>query len=201
MLATDSHSVKRSEDAHSREKTGQNRINSRDYPVIVHGSVSSKQASDNKPQKRKRNPEISRHSSRGSGPPFVPERRGFNRGGPQYNALRDKNWLSRLYGLTDLNVAQLPEQSRHTFSIPTADVEEPTAVLSGSGISINQRAHLRDINSCMSALLCASNIGLNRAMERLVLERDRVLLNLEESSSVPGEMTVLEIQDSMAESL
>jgi hypothetical protein len=37
-------------------------------------------------------------------------------------------------------------------------------------------------------------------MERLVLERDRVLLNLEESSSVPGEMTVLEIQDSMAES-
>ena len=107
---------------------------------------------------------------------------------------------ARLHGLTDSNVAQLPEQSRHSFSIPTADVEEPTAVLSGSGISINQRAHLRDINSCMSALLCASNIGLNRAMERLVLERDRVLLNLEESSSVPGEMTVLEIQDSMAES-
>ena len=167
---------------------------------IVHGFVSIKrteQTSDKKPRKRKRSHKISRHHSRGSGSPSVPERRGFDRGGPQYNALRDRNWLD---GLTDANVAQLPEQPRHSFSIPTADVEEATTVISGSGISINQRAHLRDINICMSALRCASNIGLDLAMENLVSEIDGVLRKREDISLVPGEMTVLEIQDSTAES-
>lgn len=44
---------------------------------------------------------------------------------------------ARLYRLTDANVAQLLEQSQYSFSIPTADVKEATAVLSRSGISIN----------------------------------------------------------------
>ena len=80
-----------------------------------------------------------------------------------------------LYRLTNVNVAQLLEQSRHSFSIPTADVEEATAVLSGSGISIHQQAHLRDINSCISALRLAYRITLECAMEKIVAVRDRVL--------------------------
>ncbi|KFY98140.1 hypothetical protein V500_01791 [Pseudogymnoascus sp. VKM F-4518 (FW-2643)] len=146
-----------------------------DCPVIVHGAVPSKstnQTPDKKLRKRKRSQKIAHHHSRGSASSSVPERRGFDRGDPQYNALRDKNWL---HGLTDANVAQLPEQSRHSFSIPTADVEEASAVLSGSGISIDQQAHLRDINSCISALQLAYRITLECAMEKLVAERDRVL--------------------------
>lgn len=145
-----------------------------DCSVKAYGAVPSKQTSDGKLQNRKR--------SRSSDPPSVPERRGFNRGGPQYNALKDKNWLcnveqAHFHGLTDSNVKQLPEQSQDSFSIPTADVEEASAVLSGNGISIGQRAHLRDIESCISALRLAQTIILDCAIEKLLAERDRVLIN------------------------
>ncbi|KFY99174.1 hypothetical protein V500_01444 [Pseudogymnoascus sp. VKM F-4518 (FW-2643)] len=164
-----------SDNARSRVKKDRNMIDPGDCPVIVHGAVPSKptnQTPDKKPRKRKRGQKIAHHHSGGGASPSVPERRGFDSGGPQYNALRDKNWL---HGLTDANVKQLPEQSRHSFSIPTADVEEPSAVLSGSGISINQQARLRDINSCISALQLAYRTTLKYAMEKLVAERDRVL--------------------------
>ncbi|KFY30763.1 hypothetical protein V493_01680 [Pseudogymnoascus sp. VKM F-4281 (FW-2241)] len=175
MLATGSHSIKRSDDALSRAKKGRNIID-----PGVHGSVSStrtKQISDNKRRKRKRNQKIDLHGSRSSGSPSVLEIRGLARGEPQYNALRDKSWLCEVkdqnQGLTDANVAQLPEQSRDSFSIPTADVEEATAALSGSGLYINQQAHLRDIHSCISALQLASIITIECAIEKLVAERDR----------------------------
>lgn len=70
----------------------------------------------------------------------------------------------------------LLEQTQHSFSIPTADVEETSAVLSGSGMSIGQRAHLRDIESCISALRLAQTIILEYAIEKLLAERDRVLI-------------------------
>ncbi|KFZ17221.1 hypothetical protein V501_01855 [Pseudogymnoascus sp. VKM F-4519 (FW-2642)] len=108
MLATDSHLVRHSDNARSRVKKDRNMIDPGDCPVIVHGTVPSKQTPDDKSRKRKR--------SRSSDPSSLPERRGFDRGGPQYNALKDKNWLcnaqqAHLHGLTDANVKQLPEQS------------------------------------------------------------------------------------------
>ncbi|OBT40494.1 hypothetical protein VE00_07878 [Pseudogymnoascus sp. WSF 3629] len=153
MLATDSHSVKHSDNARSRVK---NMID-----PGVHGAVPSKptnQTPDKKPRKRKRSQKIADHHSQGN-----------------------KNWL---HGLTDTNVAQLPEQSRYSFSIPTADVEKATTVLSGSGISIDQQAHLRDINSCISALQLAYRITLECAMEKLVAERDRVSNPQDQDSSL-----------------
>ncbi|KFZ14862.1 hypothetical protein V501_03019 [Pseudogymnoascus sp. VKM F-4519 (FW-2642)] len=169
MLATDSHSVKHSDNGCSQVKNELNKID-----PGVHGTVPSKQTSDDKSRKRKR--------GRTSDPSSGPERRGFDRGGPQYNALRDKNWLcnvqqAHLHGLTDANVKQLPEQSQDSFSIPTADVEEASAVLSGNGMSISQRAHLRDIESCISALRLAQTITIECAIEKLLAERDRVLIN------------------------
>ncbi|KFY30892.1 hypothetical protein V493_01576 [Pseudogymnoascus sp. VKM F-4281 (FW-2241)] len=166
MLATDSHSVKHSDNACSRVKNERNKID-----PGVHDTLPSKQTSNDKSWKRKRSRSIDLSS--------VPERRGFDRGGPQYNALEDKNWLcnvrrAHLQGLTDANVKQLPEQSQDSFSIPTADVEETSAVLSGNGMSIGQRAHLRDIESCILALRLAQTITLECAIKKLLAERDRV---------------------------
>jgi hypothetical protein len=108
-----------------------------------------------------------------SGSPSV--LRGFDRGSPQYNALHDQNWLSQL---TQENVVQLSEQSQHSFSIPTEDVESATsAALSRIGVVDSRQAHLRDIESRMSALRRARAIGLEQAMEELVAERTRVLSN------------------------
>ncbi|KFZ04360.1 hypothetical protein V501_09186, partial [Pseudogymnoascus sp. VKM F-4519 (FW-2642)] len=144
MLATNSHSVKHSDNARFQVKKERNKID-----FGVHGTVPSKQTADDKSWKRKR--------SRSSDPSSVPERRVFDRGGPQYNALRDKNWLgnvqqAHLHGLTDENVKQLPEQSQYSFSIPTADVEEASAVLSGNGMLIGQQAHIRDIRDIESCI-------------------------------------------------
>ncbi|KFY30950.1 hypothetical protein V493_01524 [Pseudogymnoascus sp. VKM F-4281 (FW-2241)] len=176
MLATNSHLVKHSGNACSRVKNERNMIDpggklygitashvvnrETDCSVIVHGTVLSKQTSDDNLRKRKRN-RSSDHSP-------VPERRGFDRGGPQYNALKDKNWLcnvqqAHLHGLTDANVRQLSERSQSSFSIPTADVEEASDVLSGNGMPIGQRAHLRDIESCIAALRHAQTITIKCA--------------------------------------
>ncbi|KFX89777.1 hypothetical protein V490_06813 [Pseudogymnoascus sp. VKM F-3557] len=171
MSATDSHSVKHGDNACSQVKNERNKIDPRDCSVIVHGTIPLKQTSDDKSRKRKR--------GQTSYPSSVPERRGFDRGGPQYNALRDNSWLCNVQQaqLTDANVKQLPEQSQDSFSIPTADVEEASAVLSGNGMPISQRAHLRDIDSCISALKLAQTITLESAIEVLLAERDRVLIN------------------------
>ncbi|KFY21630.1 hypothetical protein V491_02958 [Pseudogymnoascus sp. VKM F-3775] len=87
------------------------------------------------------------------------------------------NTQDAFFSGSSANVTQLPEQSQHSFSIPTADVEEASAVLSGNGMYIGQRAHLRDIESCISALRLAQTITLEYAIEKLLAERDRVLIN------------------------
>lgn len=109
--------------------------------------------------------------------------RGFARGSPQYNALRDQNWLSQL---TQENVDQLSEQSQHSFSLPTDDVESTTAAaLSRIEVSDSRLAHLRDIESRMSALRRARAIGLEQAMEELVAERTRALSNRQQRDRSP----------------
>ena len=76
-----------------------------------------------------------------------------------------------LHGLTNANIAQLPKQSRHSFSIPRADVEEATPVLSGSGISINRQAHLV-ISILVSRLFDLLPLSLSSVLWRCYLQRE-----------------------------
>jgi hypothetical protein len=57
--------------------------------------------------------------------------------------------------LTHENVAKIPQCSRRSFSIPTEDVEESTATLSGCGISCENRKRLLNITSGISEHLHA----------------------------------------------
>ncbi|KFY88235.1 hypothetical protein V498_06879 [Pseudogymnoascus sp. VKM F-4517 (FW-2822)] len=127
MLVTDSHSVKHSDNARSQVKKERDKIDPGDCSVVVHGTVPSKQTAM-----------TSHGRERGIGA-AIPH---LYRKGEDSIAV-----ILSIMHLKTRTGSQLPEQSQYSFSIPTADVEEASAILSGNGMFIGQRAHLRDIES------------------------------------------------------